>query len=191
MNRKIRISLLAFIALSIIGLTALVFVHYETKDSYKVTFNQDRKFEVKIEKIHYSGTNSEGRIEWELVADSAKRTKDVDLTILSNVTLVFFSKQGEPYTLKAAEGRFKEGTGEVTVTGNVVVNSEEGYRVATESLNYSMKTKVITTDAEVELSSKGMNIKGVGLLAEVDKQSFQLLKNVRAVFSDTSVKGAS
>lgn len=50
MNRKIRIFLLAFIALSIIGLVLLVLAHYQTKNSYKVVFNEGKKLEVQIEK---------------------------------------------------------------------------------------------------------------------------------------------
>ena len=181
MNRKLRVSLSSFITLSIAGLAVLVFIHYRTKNTYKITLTEDKKFGVQIDKVHYSGTKG-GRVEWVLDADSAKRSRDEDLMVFDAVKLTFYSKDGKEYLLTAREGNYRESTGEVTVNGNVVVDcAANGYRLAAETLSYSMKTKMVTSDVRVRITSKDMAVDGVGLAAEIDKDKFRLLKDVHAV----------
>lgn len=186
MNRKIRISLSAFIALSLASLAILVFLHYQTKNTIKVTFTEDKKFGVKIDKVHYSGTK-EGRVEWVLDAESAKRSKDDDLTVLNTVTAVFYMKNGSTLTVRADEGRYSESTGDINASGNVSVESKEGYSLKTETLRFSTKSRQITTDDPVKITSGGIDIDGTGLLVEIDSGKLVVLKKVKAVFKDTVI----
>ncbi len=184
MRHKLRVTLLAFIALLVLGLVVSVYVHYKTRNSFKITFNEDKKLEVRIDNVHYSGTK-EGRVEWELKADSAKKTKGVDLTLLTNVTAVLYSRNGKSYTLTAREGRYVEGAGEVSVEGNVRIESTDGFVMNTEKLLYKLDSKEISTDADVEMTSGAMDVRGTGFVAEVTAGRLKILKNVRAV-----IKGA-
>lgn len=182
MNRKLRASLSSFIALSIAGLAVLVFIHYRTKNTIKVVLTEDKKFGVQIDKVHYSGTKG-GRVEWELDAESARRSKDEDLLVLDKVSLTFYSRDGTKYLLTSREGDYRESTGEVTVNGDVVVVSlSKGYRLATETLKYSMNTKMVTSEVRVRITSKDMAVDGIGLVAEMESEKFRLLKDVHAMF---------
>ncbi|MFQ5735727.1 MAG: LPS export ABC transporter periplasmic protein LptC [Thermodesulfobacteriota bacterium] len=185
MNRKIRISLLAFIVLSILGLAVSVFVHYQTQNSYKVTFNEDNKLEVRIDNIHYSGTK-QGRVEWELVADSAKRARGVDLTVFSNVTATFYPKGGPAYTLEAREGSYVEAAGVVRVSGDVRLNSKDGFAMRTESLKLMMETKEVTSRDPVRLTSGVMDVEGTGFFADLDTGRLRILRDVRAVIKGSA-----
>lgn len=181
MNRKIRIFLLAFIALSIISLVVLVSVHYRTQNSYKVVLNEDKRLEVKIDKVHYSGTR-DGRVEWELTADSARRSKDEDLTVLDAVEAKFFSRSGVSYTLTANEGRFREAAGEIYAYGDVKVLSGEGYTLESVELKYSIKQKEITSAEKVVFKSGNMDIEGYGLFVDIEGGRVLLNREVKAVF---------
>ena len=182
MNRKLRVSLSGFIALSIAVLAVLVYIRYRSANTYKVVMTPDKRFDVQIEKVHYSGTK-EGRVEWELDAARARRSKDGDLVILDDVSLTFYSKDGTKYLLTSREGDYRESAGEVTVNGDVVlVSADNGYRLTTDTLKYSMKTRLVTTDARVRITSKNMAVDGVGLVGETDAEKFRLLKDVHAVF---------
>ncbi len=185
MNRKIRISLSTFIITSIIGLAVLVFIHYKTENTFKVTFDEEKKLEVKIEKIHYSGTKG-GRLEWELFADSAKRTKEQDLTVFETLKVIFYAKDGTPYTLNAKEGTFKEAAGEINAIGDVTLDTEKGYTLKADSLKYAVKSREITSDGPVEITSEAIDMEGTGLRAEVSSSRFFLLKHVKAVFRDAA-----
>ena len=185
MNRKFRIFLSAFIALSIAGLVALIFLHRSPKNVLKVAL-KDNKIEVKIDKFHYSG-NKEGRVQWVLDADSARRTEGGDLIVLDKLKLVFYTKSGKPYTLTAKEGRYRESTDEIEVEKDVTVESDEGYRMETDSLKYSVNSRVLSTDARVVITSKGMDVTGVGLRSDVDKGRIILKKNIKAVFRRAAI----
>ncbi|MBI5903149.1 MAG: LPS export ABC transporter periplasmic protein LptC [Deltaproteobacteria bacterium] len=178
---------MAFIAASIGGIIVLVFIHYKrTGNSVRITFTEDKKVGVKVDKVHYAGTKS-GRMEWELDADSAVRSRDGSVTVLESVRLKFYPKTGGPSTLKAREGRFSESTGEVEAIGSVVVETDDGYRLTTERLKYMMKTKELTTKDHVEITSKSIDLAGDGLFATIDDGKFRLSKNVKAVFKDGSI----
>ncbi len=185
MNRKLRITLSVFIALSVAGLIILVFLRHQPKNILKVAL-KDNKIEVKIDKVHYSG-NKGGRVEWVLDAESAKRSGNGDLLVLDTLKLIFYTKAGKTYTLTAKKGQYKESTGEIEVSGNVVVESEDGLSLKTERLKYSMNAKEITTEERVFITSKNMDVTGVGLLSEVDRGKIFLQKNIKAVFRNTAV----
>ncbi|MCC6503118.1 MAG: LPS export ABC transporter periplasmic protein LptC [Deltaproteobacteria bacterium] len=187
MNRKIRTALSTFIVLSIIALAALVFIYYRADKVPKASFEQDEQVKVQIEKIRYSGTKA-GRVEWELEADSARRSKDDDLTTLEKVTVTFFARDSTSHVLTADEGRFKEEAGEIEVSGNVVVRSSGGgFTIKTSSLTYFVNGRKITTEERVKMTSRGIDLEGTGLVVLVDSQSFRLLRKVKAVFRGPAV----
>lgn len=182
MSRKLRVFLTAFIVLSIAGLAVLVFLHYKQREASKVTFKEEEEVKVKIDRIRYSGTK-DGRLEWELEADSARRSREEDLTIFENVKVTFYAKDGTPYTLTAPEGRLSEGKGEITVSGGaVVVSPKEGLTLKSDSLVYSIKKKELTTSALVDLTSERLDLRGTGLLVSIDSEEIRLSKGVKAVF---------
>lgn len=187
MNRRIRAVLIAFIAASVAGIAVLVLIHYQrTGNGVKITFTEDNKTAVKVDRVHYAGTRS-GRMEWELDADSAVRSRDGSVTVLESVRLKFYPRTGGPSTLKAREGRFSESTGEVEAIGSVVVETDDGYRLTADRLRYMMKTKELTTEGHVEITSKSIDLAGDGLFAAIDDGKFRLSKNVKAVFKDGSI----
>lgn len=181
MNRKVRISLGTFIVLSVAGLVLMVILHYQTRNSIQVNIVEDKKIEVKIDRIHYSGTN-DGKLEWEMEASSAKRSKDDDLTYLKTVKITHYPAKGAPYIMTADAATFREATGEISATGSVLVESKDGYRFSSQSVMYSLKTREMTTDDTVELRSDGLDLKGTGFHAEMASGRFRLFKNVKAVF---------
>lgn len=187
MNRKIRASLKAFIVFSILGLALLVFIHYKTQEPPQ-EFREDEKVQVKIDRIHYSGTK-EGRVEWELDATSAERSREEDLTLFKDVKITFYADDGTPYVLTSRQGTFREAAGEIMVSGDVRIESaEEGYKLKTESLKYMVGTKEITTPDKVSMTSGKMDLEGVGLLVRIDSEEFRLLSKVKAVFRDQAVR---
>ncbi len=188
MNRKIRASLKAFIVLSVLGLALMVFIHYKTQEPPQ-EFREDEKVQVKIDRIHYSGTK-EGRVEWELDAQSAERSREEDLTLFKDVKLTFFADDGTPYVLTSRQGTFREGAGEIAVTGDVIIESpQEGYLLKTGSLKYMIGSKEITTPDKVSMTSGNMDLQGVGLLVRMDSEEFRLLSKVKAVFRDPAIAG--
>ena len=176
---------MAFIALSIAGLVAVMLLHRQPENLLRVGL-KDNKIEVKIDKVHYSG-NKGGRIEWVLDADSATQSEGGDLIVLEKLKLVFYAKNGQSYTLTAKEGRYRESKGEIEVEKDVIVESDDGYRMNTDRLKYFINSSVLSTDDRVVITSKGMDVTGIGLVSDVDKSRTVIKKDIKAVFRSSTI----
>lgn len=192
MNRKLRISLLGFVLLSLAGLLVIILVNYKGKPGQGVVSSLLKDSGVTLEKVRYSGYSGEdhGRREWELEAETVNHLKKEDLTVFTDVKVVFFSEDGSTYTLKGRDGTYSERKGLISVTGDVTMvtsGMESGtYRLSTESIEYSTRSKVLTSKDTVELKSRTMSVTGVGLKMDVEGGKLYILKDVRSVIGDDS-----
>ncbi|MFQ5464756.1 MAG: LPS export ABC transporter periplasmic protein LptC [Thermodesulfobacteriota bacterium] len=186
MNRKIKVGLTAFIVLSVAALALLVALRYRSENRVTVTFNENKDIEVKIEKIHYSG-NRDGRLEWELKADSATRTRGDGLAAFETVSFVYYTAEGDRITLEAPRGSYDEARGVIDASGGVTVSSSSGYTVRSESMRYSVGSREITSGSRVEIASGTMEVSGIGFLVEVDRGRLRLMKDVEAVIREAAI----
>ena len=183
MSKRTKAYLAVFIALSVAGFIVLASYQYKRRGSDAINFTAGKKTGSELSEIHYTGTRA-GRLVWELNADSAKIAQSQDITELDTVKAAFYAVSGSVYRLTAQEGRLKESDGFIDVGGGVVVVSDTGERFVTDKLRYTIKSREITSKGKVEVISKGMNVTGSGLIVEVEKDKFTLLKDVRAIIYD-------
>ena len=189
MRGKIKILLVGFIVLSLSGLIGIVLVNYHLKNTYRPFLKADGGVGLKVEDVRYFGTR-DGRMEWELEADSATRFKGEDITVFDTVKMIFYPEDGSPYTFTGKKGRYSEKTGEIELSGDVVVvSSEDGYKLKTDVLRYLSDSGKVTTDSPVEIrfEDMGMKITGVGLVIEIKDGRFSVLKDVRTVVEDAFI----
>jgi LPS export ABC transporter protein LptC len=187
MTRKVRILVAAFIVVSVIGLVALATVRYMARKGFQVVIAGDDGFGVKVSDIHYSRTR-EGRQVWVLDADSAASFTGSDEMNFNSVTLLFYARDGSTYTLKARKGTLSESTGEVSVEGDVLVESEDGlYRLTTDSLKYSSADARAVTDDRVEIQAKDLLVEGEGLIVDIDDERIFILNDVKALLKDPAI----
>lgn len=180
MNQRIRLAIVSFIALSVIALLILIFAHYRDKDNIKISIDIEKGVGVEITKLHYSGVSRKG-VTWEMDAERAQRIKGSDVTLIQGIKAVFHSKEGLPYTLTAADGRFNEADGSLDVKGGVVLKSEAGDTLTTDNLHYAASTREITTSEPVTITQSSLKITGVGLHLDLDTGKVRILKDVKAV----------
>ncbi|MBI5886389.1 MAG: LPS export ABC transporter periplasmic protein LptC [Deltaproteobacteria bacterium] len=180
MNQRIRLILAAFIALSVIGLLVLILAHYRAKENAGLIIDVEKGVGVEVTGLHYSGTGGQGA-RWEMDAESARRIKGSELTLIQGIKAVFHSKDGMPYTLTAPAGRLREADGVLEVTGGVVLESDSGERLTTDSMNYSSTRKEITTDAPVTITMRTLKVTGVGLRVDLETGKLRILNSVKAV----------
>lgn len=186
MNRKVKAGLTAFIVLSLVALTLLVVLHYRIRGKVKVTINEERDIEVRIEKVHYSGTK-EGRLEWELIAEAATRARQGGIASFETVRFIYHTKEGEKVTLSAPRGTYNEDTGVIDASGGVRIESDRGYTLKSPTMRYTLKSRRMTTDDPVDITSSGMDVKGIGLVVELDRGSLRLNKNIEAVLKEAAI----
>jgi len=139
-----------------------------------------------IEGVHLTET-SEGKKEWELMAARAMSVKDKGAWSLKEVQAKFFGEKSEDnfFDVVGEQGQVVLASKDMTVKGNVSVKSHNGYQFKTDSIKYSSESKVLKSNDPIEMlgqpdnDGEGMELKGVGLVASVNDQTMDVLKDVR------------
>lgn len=183
MKKNMRLFLSFLVGVSLIGLIITIFINFRLRKGFETIAHIKG---ATINKVRYSGTR-DNRKEWELEAKSATQLKDRDVVMLESVRLVYYAKGGFDYTLTGREGSYSMDSGEITVTGDVVVVSRDGYTLLTDSLTYSTSSKTVSTKERVSISSPKMDVTGRGLTMEVESERMSVLSEVKTVLKDASI----
>jgi LPS export ABC transporter protein LptC len=137
--------------------------------------------DITLQDIHYVETKRKAK-EWELWAKSGQHFLQEDYTTLNDLSVTFYAADGRMITLKGNKGSMKEKK-EIKVWGDVVITSSDGYRVATNSLLYERERQQITTPDPVMLDGKGVQVKGVGLVVDLNTKKVSILRKVQTVIN--------
>ncbi len=144
--------------------------------------------DLSIDRMHVV-QNKQGEKNWELWADTAKIYREKKLTKLESIRIRFYPQNGKPMDITADSGVMENDTRNIRVRGNVVVKTEGGPSLRTESLRFFPKEKRIDTDAKIALAGASFLLTGVGLRGRTDLGRFSLDKKVEAlIFSAASLK---
>ncbi len=136
----------------------------------------------RIREIHINET-LEGNLRWTLDADQAEVFDKEHRTVMKKVTVRVFSKEAV-WTVTADEGVLDNEKRDMSVTGNVVVTSNDGLTIKTPALYWRNKERDLRTDQPVEIRRTGTTITARGLEVRMQDQEAVLEKNVRVVIEN-------
>ena len=116
---------------------------------------------------HYVTNN--GILRSRVEADTAFFFEPTQMNELHNVKIVFFDLKGaESSTLTAKRGTYRWQDGSMQATGNVVVVSPDGRRLATEVLRYNNATNTILTDRHFTFDRGEEHLEGNSFRSDPD-----------------------
>ena len=128
----------------------------------------------------------EGRKNWTLWASYAAMYNDQSLVDAKTVRIEFFDKDGKKFsTLVARQGRVHQRTNDLEARGNVVVTTESGIRMETDSLRWQNRIGKIVSDGFVKVTRKSDVVTGYGFESDPSLDHFHLRREVRAEVRDT------
>jgi LPS export ABC transporter protein LptC len=136
---------------------------------------------------NFSVTESgEGKREWILEAREARVYERIGETRADSLRVRFFRKEdGTLYsTLRADQGRIDQASKDVTASGNVVVETDEGYRLETLSLTWIQKTGRIRTDDPIRLRKGRDLLTGTGFESDPSLRQYRIRSDVKAWIVD-------
>jgi LPS export ABC transporter protein LptC len=179
--------------LIVVGAVALVVTVLRNQDRFTpgaILETVAPEADLALRRIHYTETR-DGIRRWTLEADSAQHDVGEGVTRIENIRVAFHPEEGNgaDTTMTAREGTVRIEQGELSVRGDVVVRSPEGYTVATESLRYHESEGQIKTSDPVRLVSEGMEMTGTGIILNLQDQTFVLLADVHATVDSLLVGG--
>ena len=95
----------------------------------------------------------------------------------SNLTVDFFDEQGHHSSkLTASYGKVNDVTHDFEAHNNVVVVSDSGTTLKTDSLNWNNETQQVLTQAYVEITSPKEQIRGHGLESDQSLKHYRIFK---------------
>ncbi len=144
--------------------------------------------DLKMDRVHIV-QNKQGTRNWEMWADTAKVYRKKDFTQMENIHLRFYSKNGEVMDVTADSGLMENQSRNMRLRGNVLIKSQDGVSLRTESLQFRPKEKKIDSDEKILIEGKSFHLSGVGLRGRTDLEQYFLKKNVQAVIYETNSSG--
>jgi len=168
-----KVLLLLFCA-AIGGLTLFLLLSHRGQEAVDLPSRAD----LALEEVQYVETEG-GRTKWELRAKRVEHWIKGEVTEAYDLKVVFFLEDGRVVKVRAQRGGLKQGDF-IELEGGVVLETEDGYLLRTESLRYEDRERVVRTEAPVQIEGRGVVLKGVGLEVKLRERSFLIPKEVEA-----------
>jgi len=132
----------------------------------------------------------EGRRHWRLTAASAATYRDRGVIHARDVALDFYDEEGRMNShLTAREGEVATTSNDMTASGNVVVTTDHGTRIETESLRYLTSAKRIVSDELVTVTRGQDVLSGIGFESDPGLEQFEFRERVRAQVRTSAERG--
>ncbi len=187
---NVRRILALFILLVVILLGLVVWRHVQQMPAQEVLEALPSEIDLALDNLNYTETQ-DGRKRWTLAADRAEYLRASNLVRLTPVQLTFFEAGAfGDLSLTAEHGELQEDTRQVDIWGDVVIVGEGGERLQTESLRYQDQQRLLSTTAPIHYQAPRMELTGVGLLVDLEKNTMLVEKDVRMLLLPEPKEGS-
>lgn len=130
----------------------------------------------KMNDFSLSGYTQQGKKSWEIKGDSADIFSDV--VKLNSVDADLYGEK-ENVNLVADKGEYDKNTGNMHLEDNVVINTDTGASLTTDSLDWDRTAKKVTTDDPVSVKKENITADGKGLEGQTDLKKVYLKDDVQ------------
>ena len=128
-----------------------------------------------------TGFTDSGNKAWELNANTADILADI--VNLSTIKGTSFGDDVK-VDLTSIKGVFNRSSSNILLKEEVIIKSDEGTVLLTDSLNWNAKEEIVTTDDFVFINRKDMDVSGKGAWAKPNLKIANILKEVTLVVKD-------
>jgi LPS export ABC transporter protein LptC len=119
---------------------------------------------------------------WELKAEAVEYQQSQNLIAFKKVTLTYFPKESKPLTLVGNFGKLDTQNKNVTIEGEVVISSQEGYELRVPSLQYLDSSKEISSEGSVSFTGPHHKLEGQGMIMNLESQKVKVKSKARMTF---------
>ena len=120
-----------------------------------------------------------GQKTWELEAKSVRQYEEQNIMVLEDVKVTFYTKEGRILYLTSKQGKIYQDSKNVDLIGDVVLTTNDGYRLKTQSAFYRHSENIVNTSDPVEIDGEQIHMTGIGMLANVEAKTFRILSQVK------------
>lgn len=131
----------------------------------------------------------EGTKKWTLWAEWAAIYNEKAQVDARNVRIDFFEEDGTKFSeLKADSGILNQRTNDMEARGNVLVKTEDGITLETQSLSWLNLPQKIISEDYVKITQGKDVLTGFGLVSDPSLNEFEIKRNVQAFVIDKEGK---
>jgi LPS export ABC transporter protein LptC len=134
--------------------------------------------DMRLEKIRLV-EDKHGKKTWELEAKSIQQYQDQNIVMLEEVKVTFYTKEGQSFILSGKRGKIYQDSKDMELVGDVLLTSNDGYQLKTHSVTYHHQDRKVTSPDSVEIEGKQIQLVGIGMLVDLEAQTFKVLKQVK------------
>lgn len=152
--------------------------------------NEDVKqkaIEQEFEGFNLNGYTDGGQKAWDINGDRANISDEK--VKITNVNANTYGEQN--VNLKSKKGSIDKASGDVHLEKDVVITSDQGAQVTTDTLNWKRSENLVSTEDPVEIKDDTLTITGKGLVAQPDLKTASIQENVKADVSAMPQPGVS
>jgi len=120
---------------------------------------------------------------WDIVGDTLEVYGS--LLKLTNIKADLYGEQ-EDMVLTADSGTFDRAEGKLHLQDNVVIVTETGAKMMTDTLDWLQKTETVTTEDKVNIYRDNLEAQGIGAIGQPDLKQVSLNKEVQVDISSES-----
>ncbi len=146
-----------------------------------------RNTDLALQKINYTETE-EGRRRWAVQADSASHDFSGRLATVENVRMVIYGQEGGDVVVTARQGSFDMEKSLLMLRGDVTLQNVSKQSIHAEDLEFFAERKLLVSAGAVRVESGGMQLTGVGMRYDLERNVFSLLSSVEAIFAGDQVR---
>jgi LPS export ABC transporter protein LptC len=140
-----------------------------------------------MEDFNITGYGVKGEKTWDIAGASMDMVgKDVNI---SDITAHLYGEK-ESMLLTADEGRFDKETGVVRLTKNVRATTDAGAELKTDSLDWSQRDQLVSTEDQVNITKGDITATGQGIQAHPDFKVAKLEKDVKLTLEQKKKESA-
>ena len=121
----------------------------------------------------------QGRRTWELEAKSVHQYEEQNVMTLDGVKVTFYAKEGKSFVVTGRTGKFHQDSRNMELAGDVMLESNEGYRLKTQSVSYDHAQKMVVSSDPVEIEGDLFRLTGKGMLVDMEAKTFKILNQVK------------
>ncbi|OGX35972.1 MAG: LPS export ABC transporter periplasmic protein LptC [Omnitrophica WOR_2 bacterium RIFCSPHIGHO2_02_FULL_52_10] len=159
----------------------LLFLFFMVFNSYVTVSAQEP--EQKFQGFNLQGYDRNGETAWDVNGDTADIVGQE--IILSNVDANSFGEQ--KMNLTAKTGVVNQTSGQIHLEKDVVITSEDGKQLTTDTLNWNRDEDLVTTEDDVMITDERMMATGTGMRARPGLKTARINEDV-TVMIDTEPK---
>jgi len=166
---RTKVKLLAVVvALSAITAVAVVFYRFKglNEDLVMALPEAATNAILASTRVRHTATQN-GKIQWELEADSAQMSSESQDVVLQSPDIVFFSDNGEKIELTAARGILNTRNNNMVVEGTVRLFNRQ-FAVHTEKLIYRHAKRLLESNGPIEILGSAVQLQANALTYNIE-----------------------